>query len=58
MTMINPIANMLEITKSKRKGRNAKFVTLGSQQVTTNCSKSHHSQCGGVGGECECGCHL
>ena len=34
-----------------------KFVMKGYQKVTTNCSVSNHSQCGGGGGLCKCSCH-
>lgn len=34
-----------------------KFVMMGYQKVTTNCSVLNHSQCGGAGGLCECSCH-
>lgn len=46
---------MIELNK---KSCRVKFVMLDGQQVSTNCSKSNHQQCGGAGGECKCGCHI
>jgi len=45
------------MTKLNEKSPNVKFVMLDGQKVTTNCPNLSHSQCGGAGGECECGCH-
>ncbi len=47
---------MTNTTKGYKSPR-TKFVMLGNQRLTTNCSNLKHTQCGGAGGECECGCH-